>query len=88
MPDQRIIYWGIVFLVATVLLWIGAELTKRIEWVLPYAGRVGVIMTVGGFVYELWKTRAKRKPGQEESSANTKQEDRGRQTLPTRLPVC
>jgi hypothetical protein len=30
MPNNRVIYWGIVVLVATVLLWIGAELTKRI----------------------------------------------------------
>jgi hypothetical protein len=32
MPNNRIINWGIVVLVATMLLWIGAELTKRIAW--------------------------------------------------------
>jgi hypothetical protein len=57
MPNNRVIYWGIVVLVATVLLWIGAELTKRIEWLLPYAAGVGVLMTVGGFIYEVWKKR-------------------------------
>jgi hypothetical protein len=60
MPNNRIIYWGIVLLVVTVLLWIGAELTKRIEWALPYAGSVGVAMVVGGFIYELWKSRTAR----------------------------
>ena len=58
MPNNRIIYWGIVVLVATVLLWIGAELTKRIEWVLPYAAGLGVLMVVSGFIYELWKSRS------------------------------
>lgn len=65
MPNNRIIYWGIVVLVATVLLWIGAELTKRIEGALPYAGGVGVFMIVGGFVYELWKARSAKKPDAE-----------------------
>jgi hypothetical protein len=57
MPNNRVIYWGIVVLVATVLLWIGAELTKRIEWLLPYAAALGVLMVVSGFVYEVWKKR-------------------------------
>lgn len=58
MPNNRIIYWGIVVLVATVLLWIGAELTKRVEWALPYAAGLGVLMVVSGFIYELWKSRS------------------------------
>ena len=61
MPNNRVIYWGIVVMVATVLLWIGAELTKRVEWALPYSAGIGVLMVVGGFIYELWKSRA-RKP--------------------------
>jgi undecaprenyl pyrophosphate phosphatase UppP len=58
MPNNRVIYWGIVVLVATVLVWIGAELTKRIEWMLPYAAVLGVALIVGGFVYEVWRRRA------------------------------
>ncbi len=58
MPNNRVIYWGIVVLVVTVLLWIGAELIKRIEWILPYAAGIGVLMVVAGFIYELWKKRA------------------------------
>jgi len=49
-----------VVLVATVLLWIGAELTKRIEWALPYAGGIGVLMVMGGIIYELWKSRGRK----------------------------
>ncbi len=60
MPNNRIIYWGIVVLVSTVLLWIGAELAKRIEWALPYVGGVGVLMVVSGFIYEVWKSRSKK----------------------------
>lgn len=44
--------------VTTVLLWVGAELTKRIGWVLPYAAAVGVLMVIAGFTHELWKQRA------------------------------
>lgn len=58
MPNNRVIYWGIVVLVATVLLWIGAELTKRIEWLLPYAAAAGVLLIVGGFIFEVWKKRS------------------------------
>ncbi len=57
MPRNRFIYWGIVSLVATVSLWLGAELTKRIEWILPYTGGLAIAMIVGGFVYEWRKTR-------------------------------
>lgn len=62
MPNNRVIYWGIVVLVATVLLWIGAELTKRVEWALPYSGAIGVLAVVGGFIYEIWKSRARKSP--------------------------
>jgi hypothetical protein len=58
MPNNRVIYWGIVVLVVTVLLWIGAELIKRIEWILPYAAGIGVLTVVSGFIYEFWKKRA------------------------------
>jgi hypothetical protein len=58
MPNNRVIYWGIVILVVTVLLWIGAEVIKRIEWILPYAAGIGVLTVVSGFIYELWKKRA------------------------------
>jgi hypothetical protein len=57
MPRNRFIYWGIVTLVATVSLWLGAELTKRVEYVLPYTGSLAIAMIVGGFIYEWRKTR-------------------------------
>ena len=36
--QSGMIYWGIVVLMASLLLWLGVQLAKRIEWFLPYAG--------------------------------------------------
>ena len=57
MPNNRVIYFGVVLVVVTVLLWIGAELTRRVEWILPYAGAVGVILIVTGAIYEMYRSR-------------------------------
>jgi hypothetical protein len=54
---NRFIYYGIRILVATVSLWLGAELTKRVEWVLPYTAGLSIALIVGGFIYEWWRTR-------------------------------
>jgi hypothetical protein len=61
MPNNRIIYFGVVLLVATALLWIGTELTKRIEWLLPYLAGASVLLIVSGFVQELWQRRNQRR---------------------------
>lgn len=52
MPKNRVIYFGILILVASALLWLGAQLTKRIEWMLPYAAGIGLLMVIAGVVYE------------------------------------
>lgn len=52
MPNNSVIYTGVVILVVTVLVWIGAELTRRVEWMLPYAAALGVLLIVGGAIYE------------------------------------
>jgi hypothetical protein len=54
---NQIVYVGIVIVVSTVTLWLGAELTKRIEWIIPYTGGVGVALICGGFFYEIWRRR-------------------------------
>ncbi len=56
MPNNRVIYWGVVALVATALLWIGAELTKRIAWILPYTAGAAILMIVAGFIHEWWRS--------------------------------
>jgi hypothetical protein len=61
MPQNKIIYAGVVVVVATVLLWIGAELTKRIEWLLPWLGGAGVVLLLVGVALEI-KNRIRPKP--------------------------
>jgi hypothetical protein len=47
--QNGLIYWGIVVLMATLLLWLGVELAKRIEWFLPYSGGLGLSLVAGGW---------------------------------------
>ncbi len=35
MPENRLMYFGIVLIVAAAGVWLGAELTRRIEWMVP-----------------------------------------------------
>jgi uncharacterized protein YybS (DUF2232 family) len=60
MPENRILYLGIVLIIAAVSVWIGAELTRRVEWAVPYIGGAGVILIVVGVVLEIWKVRQKK----------------------------
>ncbi|MCC5793205.1 MAG: hypothetical protein JJT85_00535 [Chromatiales bacterium] len=57
MPNNRVIYAGMLILVVTVLIWIGVALMRRIEWMLPWIAGLGVLLIVAGFVHELWKKR-------------------------------
>jgi hypothetical protein len=57
MPDSRVMYLGIVCIVSAVSLWLGAELTRRIEWTVPYVGGLGVILLVVGVARELWRAK-------------------------------
>ena len=54
MPENRGMYLGIVLVAAAVSLWLGAELTRRIEWTVPYVGGAGVVL---GVALEFWKAR-------------------------------
>ena len=55
--QNGLIYWGIVVLMASLLLWLGVELAKRIEWFLPYSGGLGLSLISGGYLLEIRKTR-------------------------------
>jgi uncharacterized protein YybS (DUF2232 family) len=57
MPENRLMYMGIVLVVAAVSLWLGAELTRRIEWTVPYLGGCGIALIVLGVVLEFWKAK-------------------------------
>lgn len=57
MPENRLMYFGIVLIVAAVSLWLGAELTRRIEWTVPYVGGAGIVLVVLGVGLEFWKAK-------------------------------
>ncbi|MGO8926703.1 MAG: hypothetical protein ACLQU3_07435 [Limisphaerales bacterium] len=58
--QNGLIYWGIVVLMASLLLWAGVELAKRIEWFLPYSGGFALSLIAGGYLLELRKARKAR----------------------------
>jgi len=58
--QNGLIYWGIVVLMASLLLWLGVELAKRIEWFLPYSGGLGLSLISGGYLLEIRKARKAR----------------------------
>ena len=57
MPENRLMYVGIVLIVAAASLWAGAELTRRIEWMVPYLGVSGIVIVVLSVALEFWKAR-------------------------------
>ena len=58
MPDSRLMYVGIVLIVAAASVWLGAELTRRIEWAVPYVGGAGVLLVILGVAREIWKAKS------------------------------
>jgi len=57
MPQNRLLCFGVVLIVAAVSVWLGAELTQRIEWAVPYVGGAGALLVVLGVLLEFWKAR-------------------------------
>lgn len=57
MPKNRLMYIGIILIVAGASLWAGAELTRRTEWMVPYIGGAGILLLMVGVVLELWNSR-------------------------------
>jgi|GEM_PF-2323413 len=57
MPKNRWIYVGILFVVASALIFVGTELGKRIEFAVPYALGVGVILIGIGLFFESKKKK-------------------------------
>ena len=58
MPTNKLIYFGVIVIAASALLWLGAELAKRVEWILPYTGIAGVLLVFVGLFMELQKKKA------------------------------
>lgn len=72
MPENRVMYLGIVLIVAAVSLWLGAELTKRIEWTVPYVGGAGVVLVVLA-----WRSNSRRRGKPLHASASNAHDEAG-----------
>jgi len=58
MPKNKLIYYGILIVAASALLWGGYQITMIALRLLPWTGAVGVLMIVLGLVMESRKTKA------------------------------
>ena len=54
MPKNRLMYLGTILIVAAASVWVGAELTRRIEWTVPYVGGAGILLVAIGMAREFW----------------------------------
>ncbi|MBX3118946.1 MAG: hypothetical protein KF784_07750 [Fimbriimonadaceae bacterium] len=57
MPKNQIIRWGIIGLIACVLLWAGNKFLIFVEPALPYAAGVALLMIVVGTFWEMRKAK-------------------------------
>jgi hypothetical protein len=58
MPQNKLLYIGLLVVAASALIWVGAWLTARIEFAVPYAIGVGALMIIAGLVMEAKKKKA------------------------------
>jgi hypothetical protein len=57
MPSNRLLYYGILIVAASASIWLGAELTRRIEWITPWTGGLGALLIVLGLAQEARRRR-------------------------------
>lgn len=60
MLRNRWMYLGTMLLVATALVWLGVELTRSVDWLLPYTAGAGVALLLIGSVVEHRASRRKK----------------------------
>ncbi|MGH9463857.1 MAG: hypothetical protein ACRD1X_21860 [Vicinamibacteria bacterium] len=58
MPTNPFTYLGVLVVAASTSIWIGAELTRRFEWVVPWAGGLGIFLLLIGLAQD---ARARRR---------------------------
>lgn len=55
MPRNKWIYYGVLLVAASALIYIGGRLISLIEWILPWTAGVGVTMILIGLLTEMQK---------------------------------
>lgn len=57
MPKNKLLYFGLLVVAAAALIYVGAWLTARISFAVPYAIGVGALMIIAGLVMEAKKKK-------------------------------
>lgn len=57
MPKNKFIYYGILIIAATALLWAGYQITNIALMILPWTGGVGALTIIVGLVMEAKKSK-------------------------------
>lgn len=57
MPKNTFIYYGLLVIVAAAAIFAGSELSKRIEFAVPYVLGFGILLVIVGVVHEARKKR-------------------------------
>lgn len=70
MPTNKVIYFGLIVIAASALLWVGAWLAKQVDWLLPYTGIAGIILVIVGMAMEVKKKKAAALASESEKSAD------------------
>lgn len=55
MPKNRLIYVGVLVIAAVAIIFLANEFTKFVMPILPWAGGAGVLLILGGIVWEAKK---------------------------------
>jgi len=62
MPSNRVMYIGVLLVAAAACIYVGAWLTKRIEWIVPYIFGLGALLLIAGMILEVRKRKSKPGP--------------------------
>ena len=58
MPKNKFIYYGILIVAATALLWAGYQITNVALMILPWTGGLGALTIIVGLFMEMQKSKA------------------------------
>jgi hypothetical protein len=58
MPKNKLIYYGILIVAATALLWVGYQITNVALMILPWTGGIGALTIVAGLFTEMQRSKA------------------------------
>ena len=69
MPKNGIIYVGVLVVAASALLWLSKLILDYVDYALPYAAAIGIILIVVGVFMEARKGKQALKPSSDEATS-------------------